>query len=39
MAVAKEFISSDELSSPGEISVAAIIPPPSPPVGAFNLRI
>ena len=39
MTVAREFISSNLLSSPREFPAAAVIPPQSPPTGAFNLRI
>src|ERR1035437_3666692 len=37
--VAQVFISSDELSSLSEFPILAVIPPQSPPAGAFNLRI
>jgi hypothetical protein len=39
MAVDPEFISTNVLSSPREVSVVVFIPPLSPPTGAFNLRI
>jgi hypothetical protein len=39
MTVAQEFIASDELSSRREFPDFTVIPPHSPPPGAFNLRI
>src|ERR1035441_10454961 len=39
IAVALEFVSSDELSSRGKFPILAVIPPQSPPTGAFILRI
>src|ERR1035437_2950373 len=39
LTVAQEFISSNEPSLSGELSISAVIPPQSPPAGAFNLRI
>jgi hypothetical protein len=39
MTVAQEFVSSDELSVQSELTRLAVIPPLSPPTGAFNLRI
>ena len=39
MTVAQEFISLDEFSSRSEFPILAVIPPHSPPTGAFNLRI
>src|SRR5208337_3052618 len=37
VSAAQEFVSSKELSSPGELTVPAIIPPQSPPTGASIL--
>jgi hypothetical protein len=39
MTVAREFISLDEFSSRSEFPRFAVIPPHSPPMGAFILRI
>ncbi|MGA2809126.1 MAG: hypothetical protein ABSE87_13415 [Terracidiphilus sp.] len=39
MAAAPEFVPATELFSPGDFLAAAVIPPLSPPTGAFNLRI
>jgi len=39
LTVAQEFVSSDELSVQSELTRLAVIPPHSPPTGAFNLRI
>jgi hypothetical protein len=39
IAVPQEFISSDELLSPSAFENLAVIPPHSPPTGAFALRI
>jgi hypothetical protein len=39
MSVTREFVLATELSSPGDFPAAAVIPPLSPPTGAFNLRI
>jgi hypothetical protein len=39
MTVAQEFISLDEFSTRSEFPRLAVIPPHSPPAGAFNLRI
>ena len=36
---AQEFVSSNGLSSPSELTVSAVIPPQSPPPGASILRI
>jgi hypothetical protein len=37
--IVQEFIPSDEFSSPSEFPALAVVPPQSPPPGAFNLRI
>jgi hypothetical protein len=39
MAVAQVFVPTTELSSPGHLLAAAVIPPQSPHTGAFSLRI
>jgi hypothetical protein len=39
MTVAQDFISTDELSLPSQFPILDVIPPHSPPTGAFNLRI
>jgi hypothetical protein len=39
MTVTQDFISTDELSLPSQFPILAVIPPHSPPTGAFNLRI
>ena len=39
IAVEQRFVSSSELTAPGELTFTAVIPPKSPPTGAFILRI
>jgi hypothetical protein len=39
MILAPAFFSAGEPSSPREFQASAIVPPQSPPAGAFNLRI
>jgi hypothetical protein len=39
MTIAQEFISLDEFSSRSEFPILAVIPPHSPPTGAFIFRI
>lgn len=39
MIVAPAFFAAGEPSSPRELQAAVIVPPQSPPAGAFNLRI
>ncbi len=38
-AVMQEFVSSNDLYSSSELLASAVVPPQSPPTGAFNLRI
>jgi len=39
LTVVQEFVSSNELTSPSEFPILAVIPPHSPPTGSFILRI